>query len=215
LNKEEISSYYEKYLKALLSGNWAECKDIVQSYLDAKLDPFILYEEVMKKSLYQIGLLWEQNKISVATEHLASMITESVINKVFLEINTTSRIGKKIILACVENEQHQIGLKMVADVFERNGWDSMILGANTPTRDIINIVKLSKPDLLALSVTIFFNIPTLDNMIEKINSEIPNLQIMVGGQAFTRGGFELLMRHKNVAYLNNLFEIEEFIKKES
>ena len=46
----------------------------------------IIYEKLFKISLYKIGELWEYNKISVATEHLASAIVESILNENYLQI---------------------------------------------------------------------------------------------------------------------------------
>lgn len=55
-----------------------------------------LYENIIKKSLYEVGELWESNKITVATEHLASAIVEAILNELYFTIVG----GKKNIKEC-------------------------------------------------------------------------------------------------------------------
>ena len=42
------------------------------------------------------------------------------------------RRGKRVLVACVGSELHEIGARMVADLFEYQGWDSIYLGAAVP-----------------------------------------------------------------------------------
>ena len=205
--------YYNDYLNALLVGKWANCSDIIFQYLSEYDNSIELYEDIIKKSMYEIGHLWEFNKISVASEHLASSITESIINRIFYNIIPYKQTNKQILLACVEKEQHQIGLKMVADVFERYGWSTQILGANTPVKDLINMTYLIKPDIIGLSVTLHFDLPNLEKMISQIREQFPDIPIIIGGQAFTRGGYEAFTNFSNIQYFPDLFSIEEYIKQ--
>lgn len=50
----------------------------------------------MKPALYELGRLWEQNKISVATEHLATAITEEILNGFYTDIIPDKYNGKAV-----------------------------------------------------------------------------------------------------------------------
>ncbi len=50
---------------------------------------------------------------------------------------------------------------MVADIFELNGWDSHFLGANTPFDQMLAYIQDESPDLVGLSVSVYFNMPAL------------------------------------------------------
>ena len=63
--------HYEKFLNALLEGDRNLCSEITRNELNKNESILGLYEHLLKTSLYKIGELWEHNKISVATEHLA------------------------------------------------------------------------------------------------------------------------------------------------
>jgi len=203
----------ENFLKELLRGNKNECSLIVKSLLKKGVSIKIIYEDLFKIALYEIGILWEFNKISVATEHLGSAIIESLLNENYIEIISNIKVNKNVILSCVEKEHHQIGIKMIEDIFEMNGWSTYFLGANTPSSDVLSFSKTIPLDLIAISLSIYFHFPELLNLIEKFREEFPETPILVGGQAFMHGGQKKLLEYFNVFYIPNLNSTETFIKQ--
>ncbi len=203
---------YSAYFDALLSGDQRRCAEIVSGLLDNDIDVKLLYKNLFQRSLYEIGELWEMNKISVATEHLATSITESLLTLVYPIIFAKPHTEHTAIVSCVANEFHQIGGKMVADFLELNGWHAYFLGANTPVRDLVELIEEKKPNFAALSLSLYFNLPKLYKTIEAIRSHQPELPLLVGGQAFRWGGQELQNSYEGVKLLHSLDELESFIK---
>lgn len=202
-----------EFLQSLLAGKRHVSSQIIGNLAVAGLPVEDIYEKIIKKSLYNIGALWESGKISVASEHLASAIVESILNEMYSGIISKTKNNKTVIVASVENEAHQIGIKMVADIFEMHGWNALFLGANVPIKDLISFMENIKPDIIALSMSIYFHIPTLESTIKFITDINPSMKILVGGQGFRSGGKEMLMKYSNVYYLNDLYNLELFIKK--
>ena len=123
-----------EFLQSLLAGNRHVSSQIIGNLTVTGLPVEDIYEKIIKESLYNIGELWESGKISVATEHLASAIVESVLNEMYSGIISKTRNNKTIIVASVENEAHQIGIKMVADIFEKHGWNALSLEQMFPQK---------------------------------------------------------------------------------
>lgn len=206
------NSRSSEFLDSLLTGDRNICSKIVHEQLNNHTSIKEIYENTIKINMYEVGELWEYNKISVATEHLASAIVEAVLNELYPSIISQDKNERNVILTCVENELHQIGIKMVSDIFELNSWNSYFLGANTPISELISFTKDIKPDIIAISLSIYFNHTTLEKMIKQIRNEFPDLFILVGGQAFLRGGHEIVNQYSNVKYLPDLNSIDLFIK---
>ncbi|MHC1690228.1 MAG: B12-binding domain-containing protein [Bacteroidales bacterium] len=202
-----------EFLQSLLSGNRRLSSQIIGNLAVAGLPVEDIYEKIIKKSLYDIGELWESGKISVATEHLASAIVESVLNEMYSGIISKNRNNKTVIVASVENESHQIGIKMVADIFEKHGWNTLFLGANVPTKDLISFMEDIRPDYIALSLSISFNISTFESTVKSILAGNPSMKIIVGGQGLRTGGREVQMKYPNLFYIEDLYNLEVFIKK--
>jgi len=210
--KDNLVQPHIEFLNLLISGNRTQCSEFAQTYVNGIASIKELYEDIFKKALYEVGELWEYNKISVATEHLASAIVEAILNEFYSKIIAKEKINKSVIVACVENEFHQIGIKMISDIFEMNGWNAHFLGANVPTAELIAFTKIINPDVLAISLSIYFHLPILENMIQMIRKEFPILPILVGGQAFQHGGQQVLLKYENVIYKPDLNSTELYIK---
>lgn len=208
-----MSVFNEEFLQALLKGNRELCSKIVHNKLNQGISFIEVYDGLIKTSMYRVGELWEYNKISVATEHLASAIVESILNEVYSKIIKDKTNNHKIVISCIENEYHQIGLRMVNDVFEKNGWETFFLGANTPVKELLSFAKIVKPDVIAISLSIYFHIPVLQKLLEIINIDFPDLKVLVGGQAFNHGGIEIIEKFSKVTFCKDLKEVEMFIKK--
>lgn len=203
---------FRRYQTALLAGDRQQCRAIFEGWLRSDPDLHQLYEQIIQRSLYEVGQLWEAGKVSVATEHLATAITESLLNLVYPRLFSQPRLGKSAVVTCTANEYHQIGGKMVADVFELNGWRGYFLGANTPPADLLNLVREKQPDVVTLSLTVYFNLESLLETARKVRAEFPAMPILVGGQAFRWGGRERVAEVPGVRCLTSLVDLEQWIK---
>lgn len=204
---------YEKYFNYLIIGAKNECIAIFNEVLRKNVPVEEIYTQLFQRSLYQVGEYWEMNKISVATEHMATAITESLMIRLQPQLFLTERTGKKAVIACVANEYHQVGAKMVADIFEMYGWDGYFIGANTPFAELIRFLESKNPDVVGLSLSIYYNLPVLKKTIANIRQHFPELPIIVGGQGFRWGGSEITQEFSNVALLSGLETLRKFINQ--
>ena len=204
---------YELFLNALLHGDRRSAATVARKYAGSHDMIKFFYENVVKSSLYRVGELWEYNSITVAAEHLATSISESVMNDLYENVIADNRVPYKVVLGCVENEQHQVGVKMVADIFEMHGWDTFFLGAGIPVDELIEYASGVNPDVIALSLTIYSHFTGLEKMIKAIHQRWPLIPIIVGGQAFLHGGQEVIEKYQQVLLLRSFEEIEQYIIK--
>lgn len=201
----------EAYLSALLKGNRAECSQIVQQFLASNSSLLDIYEEVMKPALYEVGRMWEANMISVAREHIAKAITEGIMNELYALISPARKTPYRVLLTCVENEPHQVGIKMVSDIFEAQGWDAFFVGSGIPPSELLAAIHEFHPHLIAISLSVFLNYKGLVTLMKLIREHHPEMPLLIGGQAVRH-----LTRHKlppfeNVTILDNLYLLEAYI----
>lgn len=200
------------FLEALLTGNRIKSSEILKDTYNKGLPVEDIYENLIRTSLYEVGRLWETGKISVATEHLASAIVEGLLIEMYHNILSLNTKEKKVVVSCMENEFHQIGSRMVADIFEHNDWETYYLGANTPTVELIPFIKDKKPDIVALSLTLSQNLPVLDQVLDSIRKELPNTPVIIGGQAFQKVSHDLETKYNNVRFFEDLKSLQTCIK---
>jgi methanogenic corrinoid protein MtbC1 len=144
-----------------------------------------IHLKIIQPAQHEIGRLWQENRISVAQEHLATAVSQLALSHLYRHLPRDPSNGKVILLACVEGELHEVGARMASDILEMAGFDVRFLGANVPTSHLVRMVREQTPDLLALSVTMTYHLPALRAALEQTRAAAPRLPIAVGGLAFT------------------------------
>jgi len=199
---------FQNYLKDLLAGRRSRCQQTVRILIDNDIDVKRIYVDLFQRSMYQVGEFWEENRITVANEHLAAAITESLISLIYPKIFSRQQSGKKAVIACTVNEYHQIGAKMVTDILEMNGWDGYFLGANTSPEEVLPNIQEIQPDLVGFSLSIPSNLDNLKHTIEMVKTDFPRLELVYGGQAFRWIEKEAIGQHIGVRFIDTLDELE-------
>lgn len=201
----------DRFTAYLLAGESRGCRTLTEELLAQGCPVADLYQNIFQQALYRIGELWEQNRISVAREHIATAIVESLLTLTYPLICNPNPNGKKVIVACTPGELHQLGARMVADILEMHGWDSRFLGANTPTDDLLQYLQEESPQLLCLSLSTQMGMAALLTLLSQTQKHMPDLPVAVGGQAFRWGGAEFLQPFSGVHYVSSLSQLEGLI----
>ncbi|NCC82120.1 MAG: hypothetical protein EOM04_07630 [Clostridia bacterium] len=189
-NISEIDNHnpeVDLFVEYIINFQREKATEYIMKLLEEGTDIKKIYMEIFQPSLYQIGILWQKHKITVAKEHYATSVIQSIIGMMYPYLfKNVNKIGKTFIGACSGGELHEIGLRMTADFFEMDGWDTHYLGANLPVEYVLEEIKLNKPDVLGISTTILPNLPYAKELIEKVRKtpEISKIIIIVGGRVY-------------------------------
>ncbi|HKB85792.1 MAG TPA: cobalamin B12-binding domain-containing protein [Ignavibacteriaceae bacterium] len=207
--------YYLDYFNGLLEGDKSRCREVVDKLFQEKTGIIEIYTGLFQKSLYQVGKMWDQNKLSIGDEHLGTQITEELLYYCSSKIVPGRHTGKKALVSCINKEHHKLGARMAADVFVINGWETYFLGASTPTKEILKYVDLKKPDIVGLSFSFYINVIKLLDVVREIKSNFPSQKIVLGGRAELNGHAEILTKFENVFYINTVTSLNDFLQRES
>ncbi len=180
------SSETKQYSQALVTGNRKTAEERVIKAINQGASLVNASVNIIQPAMYRIGLLWQQNKISVAQEHLATAISQNTLAKAFALAKFKDPIDKTVLCACIQGNHHGLGLRMVSDAFETNGWESLFIGTDTPNRSIIEYIDSDTPDAIALSVSMPHQLLTLQTLIESIEANFAGKApaILIGGLFF-------------------------------
>lgn len=176
----------KKYLNALLDSNRNGALQIVNEMLGQGVSVEDIYLYVFQESMREIGELWHDGIISVGMEHYCTAVTQFIMSTMYERIFTSKRVNKKLLSCAVGSELHEMGIRMVTDVFEMHGWDTFYLGANLPIEEIVKFTHIHKPDIIALGITMPYHLSFLKSTIEMIRKvrAFRDIKIIVGGVPF-------------------------------
>lgn len=182
---EPLHTIAKTYNEFLLKGQRAEASQLILNEVEKGTSLKEIYLYVFQKSQYEIGRLWLANKISVSQEHYCSAATQAIMAQLFPYLFSTERNGRNFVAACVGGELHEIGIRIVTDFFEMNGWDTYYLGANTPVSAIIKAIEEHYADVLGLSIAMPYHRTLLSETITAIRKSEAGkkVKIIVGGNA--------------------------------
>ncbi len=178
--------FYVAYLAAIRAADRHEAFAVLDRARDAEFGLAAIYLNVLQPALREIGRLWQENEISVADEHLATAISQSAMARLFDGVAAATEDRRRSLIgACADVERHEIGLRMICDLLELQGWTTAYLGGSVPIESLVSMVRAKRPDVVALSVALAPHLPRLRAMIhalrEGLGDECP--LILVGGRA--------------------------------
>ncbi len=176
----------ENYLTLLLRGERHLAARLVLDAVDTGIAPKEIYLHVFQRTQREIGRLWQMNKISVAHEHYCTASTQFIMAQLYPRIFRTERVGRTMVATSVAGELHELGVRIVADFFEMEGWDTYYLGANTPAASVVQAATERKAEVLGISATMTFHLRAVEELI-KLARKSPgwgDTKIMVGGYPF-------------------------------
>jgi MerR family transcriptional regulator, light-induced transcriptional regulator len=184
---QRLSSLAREYMNALLGGYRQAASELVFDAATHGEPVRELYLQVFQPALREIGRLWQLNKISVAQEHFCAAATQIVMSQLLLRASAAERRGHGVVVACVSGEQHDVGVRMISEFFEMNGWDSYCCGANTPHAAVTQSAVERAADVLAVSATMAYHLHAVQELIERVRADprCVRLRVMVGGHPFT------------------------------
>jgi methanogenic corrinoid protein MtbC1 len=188
-----------------------ELDELISIYYDYTKSVYSLldfYEKLLIPVLHKIGDQWANGEIDIATEHVCSnatitlidLINQKNINK---KISKSSSTDKPIILCTPEGELHSIGCKIIESLLLEKGHEIYNITSSLPTNSIQSYLYHIDPSVTIISVTLEENIKSAIRFVQEIRQSF-NIPIIVGGNAIkfvSKSQIELLEKYDNV-YLN-------------
>jgi methanogenic corrinoid protein MtbC1 len=185
LQGEMIKKIRNKLFVSLTEGNLKNARSVYTAFTsDSTLDKF--YERILTPVMEEIGELWSKGELSIATEHVASNTAHSLIKVISDDYRKSKKTKGIIVLTTPVGEDHNLGCNMLDSFLTSKGFTIFNLSPSTPAESLIEFIKASKPSALFVSITLEENVRTGQRMVKKIHEEFNNLQIFIGGQAFSQ-----------------------------
>jgi methanogenic corrinoid protein MtbC1 len=178
-----IEQLRSKLFSSLTEGSLKKTKEIYASFVSTNsLDQF--YDRIMSPVMSEIGYLWSNGKLSIATEHVASNIAHSLVKVIANENRKTKKDKGRIVLTTPVGEDHSLGCNVLDSFLVTKGFTTFNLSPSTPSESLIEFITTAKPDALIVSITLNENIRSGQRLVKKIHESFKKLPIFIGGQAF-------------------------------
>jgi MerR family transcriptional regulator, light-induced transcriptional regulator len=184
--RSPLWSLSSEYLNALLSARRGEAAAAIASALDGGVSIRDVYRGVFEPVQQEIGRLWQMNKVTVAQEHFATAATQHIMAGLYDRIFTGARRGLRAVAMCVGGELHEVGLRIITDLLELDGWETWYLGASMPPAAAVQLCVEQNAHVLLVSATLPPHLTAVGDVIRAFRGrpELAPAKVVVGGRAF-------------------------------
>lgn len=172
-----------KYMEYLKIKDRSSALKLVLNLINSGCSIKDIYLSILQPVQNEMGRIWQKGEITSAHEHYATAVTQLVMSQLYSYIFKKDKGSNYFLAACVEGEFHEIGLRMISDLLELEGWTTFYLGANTGIERIKSVIAENKINIIGLSVTIAYNLDNSRKFIENIKSisGCQDIKIIIGG----------------------------------
>lgn len=184
-----MGDHLETIKNAVISGKHAEIKALVQTAVDAGLEPNTIINEALIPAMDVVGRDFGSGKIFVP-EMLVSAVTMKAgvdLLKPLLAGGQSQSRGT-VIMATVKGDLHDIGKNLVTMMLEGAGFKVIDLGVDLDADKLLERVKAIQPDILGLSALLTTTMPEIQNVISELKAQglRDKVKVMVGGAPVDR-----------------------------
>jgi methanogenic corrinoid protein MtbC1 len=180
MTTEGLDAPARAFFEFALSGDRPHAVGLVLELLNTGTPQDLIITDVLAPVQRRVGELWHQNRLSVASEHLVTGISESALYalaNVAPVVPGTSLVA----VACAEGDWHAIAAQMLAQQLQAQGLIVAFLGASTRSEDVARFLNRHDPDALVLSCSL----PIFFRGIARLTdtAHAAGIPVMAGGRA--------------------------------
>ena len=184
MTTSDSSHWQQRFTQALLDGDHKSASQVVDEIRGARHPAIEIYQYLITPALTAIGDLCCNGSVRVGQEKLATQITLRQLERMRIKDPAENRLSpQRVMVACVEGEEHFIGSRMAADLFLAKGWLVDFLGPNVPSEALIEMVESRRPQLLALSGTMDVGIAHARRVIDAVMQLSGPPKVLISGHA--------------------------------
>lgn len=173
----------ERYLTYAVAGDVAAAVAVVDELSQAGWSAHRVYEDLLTPAQRALGERWRAGVLDTSEEHLATQVGLAVMSRLRESLPSGRQHGKRVGVATVEGDYHDVGARMVADYLLADGWWVLYLGPSLPASSLVRAVEAHRLEVLCLSCSLQSLLPTLQAALVKLRSLEPAPSIVVGGTA--------------------------------
>ncbi|MCS6906970.1 MAG: cobalamin B12-binding domain-containing protein [Anaerolineales bacterium] len=137
--------------------------------------------EYLSPAYTRLADFGKHSKLVLLRSIISPLQPNSSWRNFILFIFQSLRNGRRMVAACVANELHEIGLRMVVDFFKGERLGYHYLGANTPPSTLVDYLESTQANLLAISTTIPIHIRDVEELIRLVRKSKVDFKILTEG----------------------------------
>ena len=149
----------EETFTALIEGRDEELSSLLVNLHLHGLSVGQVADDVLCASMRKVGDLWHAGELTVAQEHVATRTASVALRRLQASLQTRAVEERMRALCCsVEDDFHELPLRLAALTLEASGLAVFDLGPSTPFSALAEAVQRLRPELVCVSSTVLLRL---------------------------------------------------------
>ena len=174
---------------AILRGLKDLTGEITVELLKTK-DPLTVIDQMIIPALNEIGTAFEQKKAYLPQLLISAEAAANSFAVIKENLPSSADKSKKIIIATVKGDIHDIGKNIVRTLLENYGFYVVDLGRDVAPETVLNAAKGCR--LVGLSALMTTTVPAMEETVKLIKAQSPETKIVVGGAVLTQSYADMI-----------------------
>ncbi|MEO8208356.1 MAG: B12-binding domain-containing protein, partial [Chloroflexota bacterium] len=136
-------------------------------------------DEVVLPAVAALGTAWEDGRLDVAGEHLASAAVQRRLASQF-DMAGAPRPGPAVVVGLPSGARHEIGTIAFAVALRRRGSNVLYLGPDVPTSSWVHVTG-GPVSGAVIGVPRMEDVPPAREVLDALHRERPGIRVAVGG----------------------------------
>jgi len=178
----------EEIKQKVIDGDIPGTTEAVKKALESEIPAAEILLDALVPGIQEVGRLFEAEEYFLTEMMMAAEAMKQGVAVIQpLLAATDIKSSGKVIIASVAGDVHDIGKNLVALMIQSAGFELEDMGVDVPTEKIIESVKASSPDVLALSALLTTTRLEIPNIIEGLKNAglRDKVKVIVGGAPIT------------------------------
>jgi methanogenic corrinoid protein MtbC1 len=191
----EIEPNAARFVDMLLKKNRKFASEFLLGLMREGVTIEQAYTRVLLPALIRMRHLWRKNQISAADVHVATDICRYTIFRVMDSIFGERKYPFRALVACVPEEEDELGSEVFANYLEIKGWTVYHIGHGFSADDILHALAVNQPQVAVLSVVSISWLRAAKQLVGQIRQTAPQVKLVMEGRAVeqARTAFEPLV----------------------
>ena len=177
------------YIKAsVIAGDDEKILQDVQMALDMKEDPLAIINDGLIAGMNEVGVAFKAGDMFVPEVLLAAQTMHAGVAIVQPFISAEDMPNKgTIVLGTVKGDLHDIGKKLVAMMFDSQGFNVIDVGFDVPTEKFVEAVKENNADFVGMSALLTTTMGEMQIVIDALKEAglRDQVKVLIGGAPVT------------------------------
>lgn len=176
---------------AVIEGDSAKAERAAKMALEGGVDPLVAINDGLNKGMARVGDDFSKLKVYLPEVMMAADAMKAalaILEPAALKKDSSSIRKRKVVIATILGDIHDIGKNIVALLMRANGFEVYDMGRDVPVDAMINKAVETGSEIIAASTLLSTSMPYMEDLLKLLKERElrERFTVMVGGGPVTR-----------------------------